>query len=49
VTQALRGSAFEPVWEVLWALGDQDERFADEVDALRFELGEKRHLDTKSA
>ncbi|MGC1851340.1 MAG: DEAD/DEAH box helicase family protein [Solirubrobacterales bacterium] len=44
-TQALRSSAFEPVWEVLSALRDQDERFADEVDALRFELGESRHLE----
>jgi superfamily II DNA or RNA helicase len=44
-TQALRSSAFEPVWEVLSALRDQDERFADEVDALRFELGETRHLE----
>jgi hypothetical protein len=43
--QALRSSAFEPVWEVLSALRDQDERFADEVDAIRFELGEERHLE----
>jgi hypothetical protein len=41
--QALPGSAFQPVWEVLSALRDQDERFADEVDALRLELGEERH------
>jgi len=45
VTQAVTTSAFEPVWEVLSALRDQDERLADEVDALRFNLGDAKRLD----
>lgn len=40
LTDALRGSAFEPVWEVLAALREYDERFAQEIDLIRYELGE---------
>jgi superfamily II DNA or RNA helicase len=45
-TAALNSSTFKPVWEVLLALRDQDERLADEVDALRFDLGFANRLDT---
>ena len=36
---ALRGSAFDPVWRVLKALRAHDDVLADELDALRVELG----------
>lgn len=39
--RALSGSAFESVWEVLGALRDHDNSLADEIDALRNELGRR--------
>ena len=40
----LSDSAFEPVWAVVRALRDHDERLAEELDAARRKLGRERKL-----
>jgi superfamily II DNA or RNA helicase len=47
IHSALTDEAFQPVWNVLAALRDQDERLADEIDALRFELGTRTAIDRR--
>ncbi|ELB86675.1 type III restriction protein res subunit, partial [Rhodococcus wratislaviensis IFP 2016] len=42
---SLAGSAFSRVWDVLGALRDHDDALADELDALRTELGRRGTLD----
>jgi superfamily II DNA or RNA helicase len=40
--EALEGSEFKPIWDVLEALKSHDNRLSDELDQLRIELGAKR-------
>jgi superfamily II DNA or RNA helicase len=39
--EALEGSEFKPIWDVLEALKSHDDRLSDELDQLRIELGAK--------